>query len=109
MKLIKYSKEKNSKVTVKKRTLKGKEVYIYIISSKLKKLRTKLIITILKSQLLNSASEDENKGTEESKSSDDEYLSISTKLQPYIYKTCFKRVYEIKWSREKIIRFRRRH
>ena len=85
------------------------------MSSKLEKLRTnfedktKFIIKISKSELINSASEDENNGTEESENSDDEYLSNFTKLQPYMYKPCFKRVCEIKLSREKIIRFRRRH
>ena len=38
-----------------------------------------------KSELINSASEDQNNGTEESETSDDEYLSHFTKLQPYVY------------------------
>ena len=105
MKLINYyryyRKEKNFK----------RERNIYKISIKLKKLRTnfddktKFIIKTSKSELINS----ENNGTEESETSDDEYLSNFTKLQPYIYEPCFKRVCEIKLSRVKIIRFRRRH
>ena len=38
-----------------------------------------------KSELRNSASEVENNGTEESETSDDEYLPELTKLQPYMY------------------------
>ena len=41
-----------------------------------------------KSELINSASEDENHGSEESETSLDEYLSDFTKLQLYIYKPC---------------------
>ena len=41
-----------------------------------------------KSELINSASEDENNGTEKSETSDDEYLPDFAKLQPYTYKTC---------------------
>ena len=41
-----------------------------------------------KSELIKSALEDENNGIEESESSDDEYLSHFTKLQPYIYHSC---------------------
>ena len=41
-----------------------------------------------KSELINSASEDENNGTEERQTSDDEYLSNFTKLQPYMYEPC---------------------
>ena len=37
------------------------------------------------SELINSAFEDENNGTDESETSDDEYLSDFTKLQPYLY------------------------
>ena len=43
---------------------------------------------ILKSELTNSASEDENNRTEESETSDNEYLSDFTKLQPYMCKPC---------------------
>ena len=41
-----------------------------------------------KSKLINSASKDENNGTEESETSDDEYLSGFRKLQPYMYERC---------------------
>ena len=41
-----------------------------------------------KSKLINSALEDENNGTEESETSDDEYLSNFTKLQPYMHEPC---------------------
>ena len=37
------------------------------------------------SELKNSASEDENNGTEESETADDEYLCHFTKLQSYMY------------------------
>ena len=50
--------------------------------------KTSFIIKISKSELINSASEDENNGTEESKTSDDEYLSDITKLEPYMYNPC---------------------
>ena len=49
--------------------------------------------------LINNASEDENKGTEEA--SDDEYLPDFTKLQPYFCNLCSKRVRERKLPREK--------
>ena len=42
------------------------------------------------SELLNSALEDENNGTKESETLDDEYLSDLTKLQPYMYESCVK-------------------
>ena len=64
------------------------------ISSKLKKLKTNFedktsfIIKISKSELINSVSEDENNRTEESETSDDEYLPDVTDLQPYMYVTC---------------------
>ena len=41
-----------------------------------------------KSELINCASEDENNRTEESETSDDEYLPDLTKLQPYMYENC---------------------
>ena len=41
-----------------------------------------------KSELIKSVSENENNGTEESETSDDEYLSDFTKLQPYMYEPC---------------------
>ena len=41
-----------------------------------------------KSELTNSASGDENNGTEESETLDDEYLSDFTKLDPYMYGPC---------------------
>ena len=41
-----------------------------------------------KSELKNSASKNENDGTEESETLDDEYLSGFTKLQPDMYKPC---------------------
>ena len=46
-----------------------------------------------KPELINSASEDQNNGTEESETSDDEYLLDFTKLQPYTYlrTLCFKK------------------
>ena len=57
-----------------------------------------------KSELVNrdSASEDENSGTE------DEYLSDFTKLQPYIYDLVFQKSPWNKTSQEKNISFRRR-
>ena len=42
------------------------------------------------SELLNSALEDENNGTKERETLDDEYLSDLTKLQPYMYESCVK-------------------
>ena len=68
--------------------------FLHKISSKLKKLKTNFedkisfIITISKSVLIKSASEDEDNGTEESETSDDEYWLDLTKLQPYMYKPC---------------------
>ena len=41
-----------------------------------------------KSELINSASEDDNYGTEESKTSDDKYLPDFTKLQQYMQEPC---------------------
>ena len=41
-----------------------------------------------KSELINSASEDKNNGTEETETSHDEYLSELTKLPPDMYETC---------------------
>ena len=61
-----------------------------------------------KSELINNASEDKNNGTEESETSDDEYLSDFTKLQRYTYEKS-QRVRERKLPRNRIIRFRRRH
>ena len=62
-----------------------------------------------KSELINSASEDENNGIEESETSHDEYFSNFTKLQPYMYVPCVSRVCERKLPRKRMIRFRRRH
>ena len=42
-----------------------------------------------KSELINSALKDENNGTEENETSDDEYLSDFTKLQTYMYEPVF--------------------
>ena len=41
-----------------------------------------------KSDLISSAFENENNETEKRETSDDEYLSDFTKLQPYMYKPC---------------------
>ena len=41
-----------------------------------------------KPELIKSVSQNENNGTEESETSDDEYLSDFTKLQPYMYEPC---------------------
>ena len=41
-----------------------------------------------KLELINSASEDETNGTEESETADDEYLFDFTKLHPYMYEPC---------------------
>ena len=41
-----------------------------------------------KSEFIKSAWEDENNGTEESETSDDEYLSDFTKLQSSMYEPC---------------------
>ena len=41
-----------------------------------------------KAELINNVSEDENNRTEESKTSNDEYLSDFTKLQPRMNKPC---------------------
>ena len=43
---------------------------------------------MLKSELINCASEDENHGTEERETSVDEYLSDFTKPQLYMYEPC---------------------
>ena len=64
--------------------------FLYKISSKFKKLKvnfkdkTRFMIKISKTEFINSALEDENNGTEERETSDKEYLSDFTKLQPYI-------------------------
>ena len=63
---------------------------LHKISSKFKKPKTNFkdetssIIKMSKSELINSASEDKNYGTEESETVD-EYLSEFTKLQRYMY------------------------
>ena len=62
-----------------------------------------------KPELINSALEDENNGTEEIETSEDEHLSDFTKLQVYMLGTlCFKRVLERKLPRKRIIRFIKR-
>ena len=48
--------------------------------------KTSSIMKMSKSELINSASEDENHETEESETSVDEYMSDFTKLQRYMYK-----------------------
>ena len=61
------------------------------ISTKLSKqilVKQSFIIKISKSELTNSALEDENNGTEESETSYDEYLSDFKKLQSYMCKPC---------------------
>ena len=50
--------------------------------------KTIVLRAFSESELINSASEDENNGTEESQISDDEYLPDFTKLQPYMYEPC---------------------
>ena len=60
-----------------------------------------------KSELKNSALEDEHNGTEENEISDDEYLSDFTKLQPYKYEPCVSKESRRKLPRKRIIRFRR--
>ena len=68
--------------------------FSYKISCKLKKFKTNFedklsfIMKMSKSKLINSSPEDENNTTEESETSDDEYLSDFTKLQPYLYERC---------------------
>ena len=63
-------------------------------SSKPNKLKTdfedksSFVMKMSKSEPINSALEDENNGTEESETLDDEYLSDFTKLQSYMYKPC---------------------
>ena len=62
-----------------------------------------------KSQLINSASEDENNGTNENETTD-EYLSDFTKLQLQIYEPCVSKEFVTKiLPRKRIVRFRRRH
>ena len=41
-----------------------------------------------KPELIKSVSQNENNGAEEIETSDDEYLSDFTKLQPYMYEPC---------------------
>ena len=60
-----------------------------------------------KSRLVNSASEDENNGTKESETSDDEYLSDKA-AAVHVRTLYFKRVRERKLPKKRIIRFRRR-
>ena len=60
-----------------------------------------------KSELKNSASEDEHNGTEENEISDDEYLSDFSKLQPYKCEPCVSKESKRKLPRKRIIRFRR--
>ena len=64
-----------------------------------------------KSEPINSALEDENNGTEESETLDDEYLSdLSDKAAIlHVQTLCFKRVCERKLLGKIIISFRRRH
>ena len=52
--------------------------FLYKISSKLKKLKLNFKNYVSKAELENSALEDENNGTEESETSDNEYLSDFT-------------------------------
>ena len=65
--------------------------FFYKISSKLTKLNTNFegkpsfIIKMSKYERIKSVLEDENDGTEESETSDDEYLSYFTKLQLCMY------------------------
>ena len=65
--------------------------FFYKISSKLTKLNTNFegkpsfIIKMSKYERIKSVLEDENDGTEESETSDDEYLSYFTKLRPCMY------------------------
>ena len=61
-----------------------------------------------KSELKNCASEDKNNGTEESETSNDEYLSDFTKLQLYRYEPCLSKVRERKLPKKRINKFRRR-
>ena len=64
------------------------KAFLYKISSKFKTLKTNFqyktsfIIKMSKCEVINSASEDDNNGTEESETSDDEYISDFTKLRP---------------------------
>ena len=68
------------------------KAFLYKISSKFKTLKTNFqyktsfIIKMSKCEVINSALEDDNNGTEESETSDDEYISDFTKLQPQIRK-----------------------
>ena len=74
--------------------------FLYKISSKLKKFKinfedkASFILKMSKSELIKSASEDENNETEEIETSDDEYLPDFTKLQPCICERVKKSVKE---------------
>ena len=87
--------------------------FLYKISSKLKKFKinfedkASFILKMSKSELIKSASEDENNETEEIETSDDEYLPDFTKLQPCICEKSQK-IRERKLPRKRNIRFRRR-
>ena len=52
-----------------------------------------------KSQLINSASEDENNRTEKSETSGDEYLSDFTKMQTYMNKSLWKSPWKRTWKK----------
>ena len=63
-----------------------------------------------KSGLINSASDNANNETEESETSDGEYLSdLSKAATVHVRTLCFERVRERKLPRKRIIRFSRRH
>ena len=62
-----------------------------------------------KSEIINSASEDENHGAKESGNSHDKNMPDLTKLQPYpVYKPFVSKESPKKTNQEKIIRFGRR-
>ena len=76
---------------------------LYKTSSKLKKLETNFEAktSLPESELINRAKGDENNGSEKSETSDGEYLSDFTKLQPYMYEPCVSKESLKKTAQEK--------
>ena len=98
-------------VTAFKKTIMA-GFFLYKILRKLKTSfedKTSFVIKMSKSELINSALEDENNGFEESETSDDEFMPGLTSLQLYMFELCVSRE-SLKEScpGKKIIRFGRR-
>ena len=73
-----------------KKTKSLLRVLLYKTSSKLKKLKTNFEAktSFSESELISRSKEDENNGSKKSETSDGEYLSDFTKMQPYMHEPC---------------------